>query len=57
MNHDMDAQRRYLVVMLTSGPALQIIRQQRRVEAHSLAQLQELTHFDFGQEPTVSQID
>ena len=28
MNQDMDAQLRYLLVMLTSGPALQIIRQQ-----------------------------
>ena len=28
LNQDMDAQRRYLLVMLTSGPALQIIRQQ-----------------------------
>ena len=52
--------------MLTSGPALQIIRQQPsgvqafhdlarrynpRSQARSLAQLQEITHFDFGQEP------
>ena len=51
--------------MLTSGPALQIIRQEpngvqafrelaRRYnppsQARSLAQLQELMHFDFGQE-------
>ena len=28
LNQDMDAQLRYLLVMLTSGPALQIIRQQ-----------------------------
>ena len=62
----MDAQLRYLLVMLTSGPALQIIRQQpRKVQAFrdlarrynprsqalSLAQLQEIMHFDFGQEP------
>ena len=62
----MDAQLRYLLVMLTSGPALQIIRQQPsgvqafrelarrynpRSQARSLAQLQELMHFDFGQEP------
>ena len=52
--------------MLTSGPALQIIRQQPcgvqafrdlaqryslRSQARSLAQLQEIMHFDFGQEP------
>ena len=66
LNQDMDAQLRYLLVMLTSGPALQIIRQQPsgvqafrdlarrynpRSQARSLAQLQELMHFDFGQEP------
>ena len=66
LNQDMDAQLRYLLVMLTSGPALQIIRQQPsgvqafrdlarrynpRSQARSLAQLQELIHFDFGQEP------
>ena len=66
MNQDMDAQLRYLLVMLTSGPALQIIRQQTsgvqafpdlarrynpRSQARSRAQLQELMHFDFGQEP------
>ena len=28
LNQDMDAQLRYLLVMLTSGPALQMIRQQ-----------------------------
>ena len=28
LTQDMDAQLRYLLVMLTSGPALQIIRQQ-----------------------------
>ena len=65
-NQDMDAQLRYLLVMLTSGPALQIIRQQPsgvqafrdlarrynpRSQARSLAQLQEIMHFDFGQEP------
>ena len=63
---DMDAQLRYLLVMLTSGPALQIIRQQPsgvqafgdlarrynpRSQARSLAQLQEIMHSDFGQEP------
>ena len=52
--------------MMTSGPALQIIRQQPsgvqafrdlarrynpRSQARSLAQLQEIMHFDFGQEP------
>ena len=52
--------------MLTSGPALQIIRQQPsgvqafrdlarrynpRSQARALAQLQEIMHFDFGQEP------
>ena len=66
LNQDMDAQLRYLLVMLTSGPALQIIRQQPsgvqafrdlarrynpRSQARSLAQLQEIMHFDFGQEP------
>ena len=55
-----------VLVTLTSGPALQIIRQQPsgvqafrdlarryspRSPARSLAQLQELMHFDFGQEP------
>ena len=66
LNQDMDAQLRYMLVMLTSGPALQIIRQQPsgvqafrdlarrynpRSQALSLAQLQEIMHFDFGQEP------
>ena len=66
LNQDMDAQLRYLLVMLTSRPALQIIRQQQsglqsfrdlarrynpRSQARSLAQLQEIMHFDFGQEP------
>ena len=52
--------------MLTSGPVLQTIRQQssgvqafrdlarrynQRSQARSLAQLQEIMHFDFGQEP------
>ena len=52
--------------MLTRGPALQIIRQQPsgghafgdlarvhnpRSQARSLAQLQELVHFDLGQRP------
>ena len=55
LNQDMDAQLRYLLVTLTSGPALQIIRQQPsgvqafrdlarmynpRSQARSLAQLQ-----------------
>ena len=63
LNRDMDAQLRYPLVMLTSGPALQIIRQQLsgvqafrdlarrynpRVQVRSLAQLQEMMHFDFG---------
>ena len=54
LNQDMDAQLRYLLVLLTSGPALQIIRQQPsgvlafrdlarrynpRSQARSLAQL------------------
>ena len=54
------------LVMWTGGPALQIIRQQpsgvqasrdlarrynARSQARSLAQLQELMHFDSGQEP------
>ena len=66
LNQDMDVQLRYLLVMLTSGPALQITRQQPsgvqafrdlarrynpRSQARSLAQLQEIVHFDFGQEP------
>ena len=64
LNQDMDAQLRYLLVMLTSGPALQIIRQQpsgvqafrdlaRRYNPRSqaCAQLQEIMHVDFGQEP------
>ena len=60
LNQDMDAQLRYLLVMLSSGPALQIIRQQpsgvqalrdlarrhnQRSQARSLAQLQEIMHF------------
>ena len=66
LNEDMDTQLGYLLVMLTGGPAMQIIRQQPsglhafrdlprrynpRSQARSLAQLQELMHFDFGQEP------
>ena len=66
LNQDMDAQLRNLLVMLTSGPALQIIRQKPsgvqafrdlarkynpRSQARSLARLQEIMHFDFGQEP------
>ena len=62
----MDAQLGYLLVMLTSGPALQIIQQQpsgvqafrvlarrysSRLQERSLAQLPELMHFGFGQEP------
>ena len=65
VNQDMDAQFWYLLVMLTSGPALQIIRQQPsavqafrylarsvnpRLPARSLAQLPEFMHFDVGQE-------
>ena len=61
----MDAQLRYLLVMLTSGPALQIIRQQPsgvqafrdlarrynpRSQARSLAQLQEIMPY-FRQGP------
>ena len=61
LNQDMDAQLRYLLVMLTSGPALQITRQQTsgveafrdlarrynpRSQTPSLAQLQEIMHFD-----------
>ena len=66
LNQDMDAQLGYLLVMLSSGPALQIIRQQPsgvqtfrdlarrynpRSQARSLVQLQEIMHFDFGHEP------
>ena len=66
LNQDMDAQLRYLLVMLTSRPALRIIRQQPsgvqalrdlarrynpRSQARSLTQLQEIMHFYFGQEP------
>ena len=66
LNQDMDAQLRYLLVMLTSGHALRIIRQQPsgvqafrdlarrynlRSQARSLAQLQEIMHVEFGQEP------
>ena len=65
MNQDIGAQLRYLLVMLTSGAALQIIRQKRGgiqafrdfarryspcSQVRSLAQLQELMHFDSGQE-------
>ena len=60
LNQDMDSKLRYLLVMLTSGPTLQIIRQQPsgvhairdlarrynpRSQARSLAQLQEIMHF------------
>ena len=63
LKEDMDAQLRCLLVMLTSGPTLQIIRQQPsevqafpdlvrrcnlRSQARSLAQLLELLHFDVG---------
>ena len=63
----MDAQLRCLLDMLTSGAALQIIRQQPsgvqafrdlarkyspRSQARALTQLQGLMHFDLGQEPT-----
>ena len=66
LNQDMDAPFRYLLVMLTSGPALQIILQQPKrgtgiprscskvqsaFASPPLAQLQEIVHFDFGQEP------
>ena len=66
VNWDMDAQFEYLLVMLTNGPTLQIILQQPsgvqtlrdfarrynpRSQARSLAQFQELVHFDVGQEP------
>ena len=66
LKQDMHAQLRYLLVMLTSGPALQSIRQQPsgvkalldlalrynpRTQSRSLARLQEIVHFDFGQEP------
>ena len=66
VNQDMDAQVRYLLAMLTRGPALQSIwqhpsgvqafrdlprRYNPRSQARSLAQLHELIHFDFGQEP------
>ena len=66
-SEDVDAQLRYLLVMLTSGSALQIIRQQPsgvqafrdfagrynpRSQARSLAQLQEIMQFDFGHDPS-----
>ena len=66
VSQNTDAQHRYLFVMLISGPALQIIRQQPsgvqafrdlarrynpRSQERSLAQLQELMHFEFAQEP------
>ena len=66
VNQGMDAQLRCLLVMMTSDPALQIIPQQPsgvqafrdlvrrynpRSQAPSLAHLQELMDFDFGQEP------
>ena len=66
VNQDMNAVCRYRLAMLTSGPALQIIRQPSsgghafgdfalvhnpRSQARSLAQLQELIHFDLGQRP------
>ena len=66
LNQDMYAQLRNLLVMLTSGLCLQIIRQQPsgekairdlarrynpRSQARSLVQLQELMHFDVVQEP------
>ena len=65
-NQDVDKPLRYLLVMLTSGPALQIIQQQPKrstgipgscskvqsaFASPPLAQLQEIVHFDFGQEP------
>ena len=66
VNQDMYAQLRNLLVMLTSGLSLQIIRQQPsgekairdlargynpRSQARSLVQLQERMHFDVVQEP------
>ena len=63
---DMDTQLRYLLVMLTTGPVLQIIRQQPsgvqdfrylarrynpRTQASSLAKVQDTMHFDRGHEP------
>ena len=66
-SEDMDAQLRYLLVTLTSGSALQIIRQQPsgvqafrdlagryhpRSQARSLAQLQEIMQFDVGHDPS-----
>ena len=66
VNQDTNAVCRYRLAMLTSGPALQIIRQQPsaghafgdlalvhnpRSQARSLAQLQELIHCDLGQKP------
>ena len=66
LSQDMDAQLRYLLVMLTNG-SLQIIRQQPsgvqafrdlarrynpRSQARSLAQLQEVVQFDFGKDPS-----
>ena len=63
----MDAEFGYLLIMLSSGSALQIIRQQlsgvqafrdlaprynpRSQQPRSWAQLQELMHFEVGQEP------
>ena len=60
---DMDDESRYLLIMLSSGSALQIIRQQPqafrilarrynpRSQPRSLVQLQELMHLEFGPEP------
>ena len=41
LNQDMDAQLRYLLVMLTSGPALHIIRQQPSVVDLQLGRMME----------------
>ena len=73
LKQDMDAPLRYLLVMLTSGPALQVNpttakrstgiprsfarRYNPRSQARSLAQLQEIMHFDSGRSQLVSQIE
>ena len=72
LKQDVDAQLRYLLVVLTSGPALQIIRQQPsgvhsfrdlarrhnpRSQARSLARLQEIMLFFSGRSQLVSQTE
>ena len=72
MYQDRDAQPRYLLVMLTSGPALQIIRLKPsgvqafrdlarrynpRSQTRSLAKLPKLMHLILGKSQLVSQID